>query len=85
MFDGLSQAISYSAVLEPGATLGDVWADLLPIGVSQVPEFAFQVDERFGGRRQGGPKSLISWLTGSSACLVAGRTATGGHELAEQL
>jgi hypothetical protein len=35
------------------------------------------------GLATGGPKSLISWLTGLFCLLVAGCAAAGGCELAE--
>ena len=66
--------------------LGSVRADLLASGVAQVPQVAFQMDEGRGGPwrvaaglAMGGPKSLISRLTGSSACclLAAGCAAAG--------
>ena len=56
---------------------------------AEVPQVAFQVDEGHGGYlaaglATGGPKSLISWLTGLFGLLVAGRATAGGCELAEQ-
>ena len=85
------QAAYGSPVKEPGAAFGGIRTDFLTSDVAQVPQVAFQVDEGHGGPLAGGGGTgygraeVVDQLADGLFCLlVAGCTAAGGCELAEQ-
>lgn len=59
--------------------LGSVRADLLASGIAQVPQVAFQVDERHGGPLAGGGRAgygrakVVDQLADRPFCLLIGR------------
>ena len=78
-------------VQKPRAALGDVRADLPSVGVPEVPQLAFEVDERHrrpppGQRGAGHRRAEVVDQSAEHApgLLVASRAATGRRELAKQ-
>jgi hypothetical protein len=53
LFDGRAQAAGRASVQQPGAVFGGVGSDFLAGRIAQVPQVAFQVDERHRGTLAG--------------------------------